>query len=142
MRLPRVRLTIWTLLVPIVVVAIPVALFRAGPRAKARNNEQAVEIASALVMQGDANYRPEKHKARVYRECQMTPMTVDFYPQDAAFVVKRVKLTDQGDRRGPWTFTQRDRVTSIRDGPGLYILDRLGKASRLVPWWTEGGRAK
>jgi hypothetical protein len=142
MRLPRLRFTIRVLLIAITVAAIPMGLFRgwAGVRVKVGSNEQAVEAAAALVMTEDARFRPDKHMARVYLECGGTPLLVDFSPDDATHVVKRVGITAQGGFRGPSTFSKADGVKSFRDGPGLYLLDRKGKVTGLVPWWAEGGR--
>lgn len=134
MRLPRVRFTIRILFLAIGVVAIPIAFFRPEPRSEMRSDEQAVEVAAALVMQEDATFRPDKHGAKVYRECGMTPLLVDFSSNTGIYVVKRLGITDQGVVRGPSTFAESDRVKSFRDGPGVYLLDRTGKVVALAQY--------
>ena len=132
MQLPRVQFTIRTLFIIIAAVAMPMVFLRPrGP--DVRTDEQAVEVAVAVVMQDDATFQPEKHRARVYQECGRTPLTVDFYPEVGTYVAKRVRITANGAIRGPWTFTQGDWVRSFRDGPGMYLLDRTGKVVALVP---------
>ena len=133
MRLPRIRFTIRTLLVAIGIAAVPMTFFRSEPRVELTSYEKAVEIAAAVVMQEDATYQPEKHLAKVYRECSMAPLHVDFYSEDRAYVVKRVGFI-HGAIRGPTTFAECDRVTSSRDGPGMYALDRTGKFIARLPY--------
>jgi hypothetical protein len=134
MRLRRVRFTIRTLFVAIAIVAIPTAFLRPGPRVELHSVEQAVEVAVALVMQEDATFRPNNHRAKVYRECSISPLCVDFYADIGTHVVKRVRITNQGAIRGPWTFTEGDRVASSRNGPGVFVLDRTGKVFALLPY--------
>ena len=134
MRLPRVRFTIRTLFIAIAIVAIPMAFLRPGPRVEVRSLEQAVEVAAAVVMQEDATFRSDNYTAKVYRECGMSPLCVDFYPEIGNYLVKRVMITDQGAIRGPWTFTESDGVASSRNGPGVYVLNRTGKVIALLPY--------
>jgi hypothetical protein len=64
----------------------------------------------------------------------MVPLRVVFYSDKRTYVVKRVKITDQGIIQGPWTFSESDKVTSARNGPGMYLLDRTGKFIALSPY--------
>ena len=64
----------------------------------------------------------------------MVPLRVDFYLDKRTYVVKRVKITDQGIIQGPWTFSESDKVTSARNGPGMYLLDRTGKFIARLPY--------
>jgi hypothetical protein len=130
MRLPWIRFTIRSLLIAIPIVAIPMAFLRPG--VELETDEQVVEFAVALVMQEDATFLPDKHRAKSYRVCG-SPLTVDFYPDMGACVVKRVKITDRGDFLGPFTFTVSDRVKSSRDGAGVYLLDRTGHVFAFSP---------
>ena len=133
MRIPRIRFTIRTLLVAIGIAAIPMTFFRPEPRVELTSYEQAVEVAAVVVMHDDSTYRPEKHLAKVYRECSRSPLSVDFYSEDRAYVLKRVGFM-HGAIRGPTTFAESDRVTSPRDGPGMYALDRTGKFIARLPY--------
>ena len=97
------------------------------------SSEQAVEVAAALVMQEDATFRPEKHRARVYSECGMGPVFVDFYSDIGTYVVKRLRIKD-GVVRGLSTFSESKCVTSSRHGPGMYVLDATGRVIGLLPY--------
>jgi hypothetical protein len=133
MKLRRVRFSTAAILVAISAAVTPAALLRAGPGLTIRTNEEAVEAAATLGMRGDAAFRPEEHRARVFRECGMAALLVDFYPVGADRVVKRVGFTARGAFRGPSTYTRAEGVKSFRDGPGLYLLDRAGRVTGPVP---------
>ena len=134
MRSLRVRLKIRSLSIAIAIVAVAMACLRPGSRVDVSSKEQAVEIATALVMQEDPSFRPEKYKAKVYRECGMSPLVVDLYSDNEAYVAKRVRFTNQGAIEGPWTFESYQQVKSSRDGLGMYVLDRMGQVIGLAPY--------
>jgi hypothetical protein len=134
MRVCRIRFTIRSLFIAIAIGAIPMAFFRPGSRVEVQSVEQAVEVAAALAMQEDATFRPDKHRAKVYRECGMVPLRVDFYSSVGTYVVKRIMITDQGVIQGPWAFTESDQVKSARNGPGMYLLNGKGKVIALLPY--------
>ena len=128
----RVQFRIRTLFVIIAAVAVLIGFLRPWQGVDVRTDEQAVEIAAALVMRG-CNLSARKHRAKVYQECGTTPLLVDFYPNVGTYVAKRVGITANGAIRGPATFTQEEGVRSFRDGPGMYLLDRTAKVIALVP---------
>jgi hypothetical protein len=134
MRVCRIRFTIRSLFIAIAIGAVPMAFFRPGSRVEVQSVEQAVEVAAALAMQEDATFRPDKHRAKVYRECGMVPLRVDFYSSVGTYVVKRIMITDQGVIQGPWAFTESDQVKSARNGPGMYLLNGKGKVIALLPY--------
>jgi hypothetical protein len=80
MRVRRIRFTIRTLFIAIAIGAIPMAFFLPGPRVEVQSVEQAVEVAAALAMQEDATFRPDKHRAEVYREFGSFPKVWVIYP--------------------------------------------------------------
>ena len=83
-------------------------------------------------MQEDPSFRPEKYKAKVYRECGMSPLVVDLYSDNEAYVAKRVRFTNEGAIEGPWTFESYQQVKSSRDGLGMYVIDRMGQVIGLA----------
>ena len=139
MRLPRVQ-NIRSLLLAIAVVAVAIACLRPRPRLEIHSNEQAIEIATALVIQDDPSFRPERHKARIYQECGMSPVVVDLYSETDTDVVKRVYFTRRDGIEGPETFECDQHVESSRYGPGMYVLDRTGKVIGLVRIRGRTGR--
>jgi hypothetical protein len=128
MRSASVRLKIRSLSIAIVIVAVAMACLRPGSRVDVISKEQAVEIATALVMQDDPSFRPEKYKAKVYRECGLCPLVVDLYSDMGPYVAKRVRFTNKGGIEGPWTFESHQQVKSSKDGLGMYVLDRTGRS--------------
>ena len=96
--------------------------------------EQAVEIATALVVQEDPSFLPEKHKAKVYRECHLSPLSVDLYSETDMYVVKRVRFTSGGTIEGPYTFESDQHVESSRSGAGMYVLDQAGMVIGRAPY--------
>src|SRR5262249_49336467 len=134
MRAPGVRVKIRSLSFAIAIVGVFLACLRPGSRVDVTSREQAVEIATALVMQEDPSFRPEVHKAKVYSECSMSPLTVDLHSETDTYVVKRIRFTSRGTIEGPWTFGSEQHVESSRSGPGMYVLDRAGKVIGLAPY--------
>jgi hypothetical protein len=134
MRAPGVRLKLRSLSLAIVILTVILACLRPGSRVDVTGREQAVEIAIALVVQGDPSFRPEQHKAKVYQECSISPFVVDLYSEMDTYVVKRVRFTSRGTIEGPWTFECDQQVGSSRSGRGMYILDRAGKVIGLAPY--------
>src|SRR5262245_11436899 len=116
MRAPRVRLKIRSLFLAIAIVAVILAFLRPESGVEVSSSEKAVETATAVVMQDDPSFRPEKHKAKVYQECSMSPLSVDLYSEQDTYVVKRVRFTSSGTVEGPWTFGSDRRVVSSRSG--------------------------
>ena len=105
MRAPGIRLKTRSISLAIAIVAMILACLRPGPRVNVSSWEQAVEIATALVIQDDPSFRPEKHKAKVCLECSRSPLSVDLCSDTDTYVVKRVRFTSRGTNEGPWTFT-------------------------------------
>jgi hypothetical protein len=107
-------LKILSLFVAISIVAVILAFLRPESAVEVSSSEKAVEIATALVMQDDPSFRPEKYKAKVYQECSMSPLSVDLYSDQDTYVVKRVRFTSSGTFEGPWTFGIDRHVVSSR----------------------------
>ena len=105
--------------------------------------EQSVESAAAPVIRQDAAFLPHEHRAKVYYECSMSPLSVDFYREGGRYVVKKVQFDYRGIIHrcvihGPWTFAESDQVESNRNGQGMYELDRSGRVVGLLPYRFDG----
>ena len=143
----RVQLSLRTLLV---VIAIAAGLFTLGTRprddfvlvaiiatgilvlfsqraeAPLQNPQQAIRIATAYMRNLDVTFRPDKHLARAYTQFGLAPWTVDFYPVDRVYVVKRVKITRRGSIHSLASFGEDQQMTSSKKSLPIFILDRNG----------------
>jgi hypothetical protein len=129
----RTRITLRAMLALVAVAATALAVLAPRSSPHLQSYEEAVEIAAAVVMEQDASFRPERHRAKIYRECSLSPLRVDFYSDTGEYVVKRLSFRD-GSILGPSTYDESDRVKSSRDGMGMYLLDRTGRVVALAPY--------
>ncbi len=147
MNWPRVQLTLRTLLVATAIGAALftletrprdefalVAMIAAGmlmlfsrrPETNVSSPQQAIKLATAHMRKIDVMFRPEKHLARAYTQFGLAPWTVDFYPVDGVYVVRRVKITSRGSIHSSTSFGEDEHMTSLKKSLPIFILDRNG----------------
>jgi len=101
-------------------------LFSRRPDMRVQSPQQAIRIATTYMRSVNPTFRPDKHLARAYTQFDFAPWTVDFYPVDGVYVVKRVKITSRGSIHTSASFGEDEQMTSFKKSTPIFILNRDG----------------